>query len=110
MNDQHELRRDGQEGATKLNLMPQGPQNDPVRRAARREMDTLTAAPAGSQFNRTYMDQEIAMHQQVIQLTADLRTQAQAPEVKDLIDKAHSVMLKHLGNAQTVEQKMTTTP
>lgn len=110
MDDHHELRRDGQEVATKLNLVPQAPQMDPVRRAARREMDTLQAAPAGSQFNRAYMEQEIAMHQQVIQLTTDLRAQAQAPEVKDFIDKAHSVLLKHLGNAQTVEQKLTTTP
>src|ERR1700675_2245138 len=32
MNDHHELRRDAQEVASKLNLIPQAPQNDPVRR------------------------------------------------------------------------------
>lgn len=109
MSDHHGLRRDGQDLVKTLNLIPQFPTTDPVQQLARKEIDVLQATPAGSNFNQVYIEQEITLHQQVLQLTTELRAQAKEQALKDLLDKASGVFLKHLGAAQTLQQKLATT-
>jgi putative membrane protein len=72
MGEHHALRVQGQQLAKKLNLTPQPPANDPVKTAASAEMAALKAAPKGRQFDRTYIEQEVAIHKAVLDLAEQL--------------------------------------
>jgi putative membrane protein len=106
MEDHHDLRAKGQETARKMNLTPASPGVDPVARAAQKEMKALKEAPAGAQFDRTYIEQEIAMHQQVIYLATQLQASAQDKELRDLVKDALPVLQKHLEKAQELQKKL----
>ncbi len=106
MSEHHALRVQGQRIAKQLNLTPQPPPNDPVRPAAEQEMEVLRSTPKGPQFDRTYIDQEIAIHKAVIDLAGQARAAAQNDELKKLIDQASPFLQKHLERAEEIQKKL----
>ncbi len=106
MGEHHALRLQGQQLAKKLNVTPQLPANDPLKPAAEAEMAALKAAPKGPQFDRTYIEQEIAIHKAVLDLAEQAHGAAQNQELKALIEQAKPVIEKHLERAEEIQKKL----
>jgi putative membrane protein len=106
MGEHHALRAAGQQLAKKLNVTPQPPADDPVQPLAKSEMAALRAAPKGPEFDRTYIDQEIAAHKAVLDLVDKAHDQAKNEELKALIEQAKPVIEKHLAKAEEIQKKL----
>lgn len=107
MGEHHALRVQGQQLAQRLNVTPEPPAADPLKPAAESEMAALKAAPKGAQFDRTYIDQEVAAHKLVLDVAAKGHAAAQNEELKKLIEQAKPVIEKHLDRAQAIQKKLT---
>jgi putative membrane protein len=106
MGEHHALRAQGQQLAQRLKVTPQPPANDPVQAAATSEMAALRAAPKGPQFDRTYIDQEVAIHKAVLDLAEKAHESAQNQELKALIEQAKPVIEKHRDRAEEIQKKL----
>jgi putative membrane protein len=106
MSEHHALRKQGQELAKKLNVTPAPPANDPVKPLAESEMTALNSAPKGPEFDRVYIEQEIAAHKAVLDLAKNAEGQAQNEQLKALIEQAKPVIQKHLDQAEAIQGKL----
>ena len=106
MNEHHALRAQGQQLAQQLNLTPQPPANHPLQALAQSEMAALQAAPKGPQFDRTYIDQEIAAHKAVLDLAKKAHDEADNEQLKKLIEQAQPVIERHLEVAEDLQKKL----
>jgi putative membrane protein len=106
MGEHHALRLQGQQLAKKLNVTPEPPASDPLKPAAEAEMAALRAAPKGAQFDRTYIEQEVAIHKAVLDLAGQAHGAAQNQQLKALIEKARPVIEKHLQQAEALQKKL----
>jgi len=106
MGEHHALRAQGQQLAQRLNLTPEPPPSDPLKPAAESEMAALKAAPKGAQFDRTYIEQEIAAHKLVLDVAQKGHDAAQNEELKKLIEQAKPVIEKHLKQAEEIQKKL----
>ena len=106
MGEHHALRAQGQQLAQRLNVTPASPANDPLKPAAESEMAALKAAPKGAQFDRAYIDQEIAAHKLVLDVAEKGHGAAQNEELKKLIEQAKPVIEKHLERAEEIQKKL----
>jgi putative membrane protein len=106
MGEHHALRAQGQQLAKQLNVTPQPPANDPVKPLAESEMAALRAAPKGAQFDRTYIDQEVAAHKAVLDLAKKAHDEADNEELKKLIEQAQPIIEKHLEMAEDLQKKL----
>jgi putative membrane protein len=108
MTEHHALRKQGRDLAKQLKLTPEPPANDPVTPLAQQETQALQSAPKGAEFDRTYIDQEVAAHQAVLDLVKQAHDQADNEQLKALIGKAQPVIEKHLDMAKQLQQKLQT--
>ena len=106
MADHHQLRQQGQDLAKKLGVTPEPPANDPVTALEKQVTDALQAAEKGADFDRTYIQQEIAAHQAVLDLANQGHQSADNAELKALIEKARPLIENHLRQAQEIEKKL----
>jgi putative membrane protein len=106
MGEHHALRAAGAQLAKKLNITPQPPANNPVQALATSEMAALRAAPKGPEFDRTYIEQEIAAHKAVLDLAEKSHDQAKNEELKALIEQAKPVIEKHRDMAEDIQKKL----
>jgi putative membrane protein len=106
MADHHRLRLEGQQVAKKANITPSAPANDPVAPLAQQETSVLDSTPAGSQFDRAYIDQEVAAHRAVKDLLERSEGEAENPDLKAAIGKARPVVDHHLKEAEKLQQKL----
>ena len=106
MSEHHALRKQGADLAKKLGVTPEPPANDPVTALAQQETQALQSAPKGAEFDKTYIDQEVTVHEAVLDLAGKAHDQAKNPELKALIEKAKPVIEKHLDQAKQLQQKL----
>jgi putative membrane protein len=106
MADHHRLRQQGADLAKKLGVTPQRPADDPITPLAHQEMDALKAAEKGLDFDRTYIQQEIAAHQVVLDLADEAQEAAGNAELKALIEQARSLIENHLKQARAIEKEL----
>jgi putative membrane protein len=106
MREHHALRAQGQQLAKRLNLTPQPPADDPLKPAAQSEMAALKGASKGAQFDRTYIEQEVAIHKAVLDLAGKAHDQTQNEDLKKLIEQAKPVIEKHLDRAEQIQKKL----
>jgi putative membrane protein len=106
MAEHHALRVEGQGLAKQLKLTPKPPERDPLAGYTRNEMVALQKTPKGAEFDRTYIDNEVAIHQAVLDFANQARVTTQTPELKELIQKAIPVIQKHLEQAQAVQKQL----
>lgn len=107
MSDHHALRLQGQQLAKKAQITPSPPADDPVAPLAKTETDALGSTPKGAQFDRTYIDQEVAVHRAVKDLLAKSKDAAENDQLKDLIGKAQPIIQKHLDEAEKLQKQLT---
>ena len=106
MSEHHALRKQGADLAKQLKVTPEPPANDPVTPLAQQETQALQSAPKGAEFDKTYIDQEVAAHQAVLDLANQAHDQADNDQLKALIEKAKPVIEKHLDQAKQLQQKL----
>ena len=104
--DHHKLREAGQSVAKKENLAPQAPANDTLATAAAKMQDNLTSMAKGKDWDKAYIDNEVAVHQSVLNLLQTASTAAQDTSLKALITKAQPTIQAHLTKAQSIQSKL----
>jgi putative membrane protein len=106
MRDHHALRKAGQDAAKKENLAAAPPSNDTLATASQKWADSLNAMPAGADWDKAYIDHEVAAHQAVQALLMTAVSAAQDTVLKALIVKAQPTIDAHLKKAQDVQAKL----
>jgi putative membrane protein len=107
MSEHHALRVAGEELAKSLGITPKPPERDPLAGYVHNEMDALQKTAKGPEFDRTYIDHEVSIHQAVLDFANQARVTTQTAELKDLIQKAAPVITKHLEQAQEIQKRLT---
>ncbi|HEY9016625.1 MAG TPA: DUF4142 domain-containing protein, partial [Gemmatimonadales bacterium] len=100
------LRKAGQDLAKQLGVEPKPPEKDPLAPYVASEMKALQTAK-GAEFDRTYIDNEVTIHQAVLDLANQARVTTQTPQLRDLIEKAIPVIRKHLDQATALQKQLT---
>lgn len=106
MRDHHTLRKDGQGLAEKLKIIPEASANDNSKAQYDKTMATLNGATKGKDFDRAYIDNEVAAHEQVLQALVDGMAAAQSAELKNFIQKAAPKIQSHFDMAKPLQEKM----
>jgi putative membrane protein len=106
MSEHHALRVQGQQLAKQLGVEPKAPEHDPLAPYVASEMKTLQSTPKGAEFDRTYIENEVSVHQAVLDLANQARVTTQTPQLRDLIQKAIPVIRKHLDQAQSIQKQL----
>jgi putative membrane protein len=107
MSEHHALRLEGQQLAKKLGVEPKAPEKDPLAPYVAAEMKSLQSTPKGAEFDRVYIDNEVTIHQAVLDLANQARVTTQTAELRQLIEKAVPVIRKHLDQAMALQKQLT---
>jgi putative membrane protein len=107
MSEHHALRQQGQQLAKQLGVEPKLPERDPLAPYVASEMKALQSTPKGAEFDRTYIDNEVTIHQAVLDLANQARVTTQTAQLRDLIEKAIPFIRKHLDQAQEIQKQLT---
>jgi putative membrane protein len=108
MKDHHELRIKGEEVAKKLGVTPKQPEKDPVAGYVNAELNALLKAKKG-EFDQLYIDNEVTVHQAVLDAANMARVSASSPELKELIQNTIPVIQGHLAQAQAIQKRFGST-
>lgn len=106
MRDHHALRKMGQDLAKKLNVTPAMPANNNSEAADKAWVDSLNSMAKGAAWDKSYIDHEVAVHQQVLSTLHTAEGAAQNAELKSLITKAIPTIDSHLKKAQDIQSKL----
>jgi putative membrane protein len=106
MGEHHALRMQGEQLAKQAGITPSAPANDPVAPLAQQETSTLQSTAKGAQFDKAYIDQEVAVHRAVKDLLSQSESAAENDQLKALIKKAQPVIQKHLDRAEALQKKL----
>jgi len=104
--EHHLLRKQGQDLATKIDLTPAAPSGDTLLTSSQRWADSLNAMPKGVEFDRAYIDHEVAAHQAVQSLLQTAASSAQDTSLKALITKAQPTIDAQLKRARHIQSKL----
>jgi len=110
MRDHHALRKAGQDLAKKLNVTPAPPANDTLPAAAQRASDTMNGMAVGVEWDKAYINGEVAVHQSVLALLQNAQGAATDTSLKALITKAIPNIEAHLKKAQDIQSKLNSAP
>jgi putative membrane protein len=106
MTEHHALRQQGQDLAEQLGVTPAPPASNPLQPLVEGERAALESTPKGAEFDRVYIEQEIAAHKAVLDLAENAGSQAQNEQLKALIDQAKPVIEKHLEQAEKIQGEL----
>jgi putative membrane protein len=106
MAEHHAMRVQGQALAKKLGITPKPPERNPLAGYVKNEMDALQKTPKGAEFDRTYIDHEVSVHQAVLDFANQARVSTPTAELRSLIEQAIPVVRKHLEQAQEIQKKL----
>jgi putative membrane protein len=106
MSEHHALRAQGQALAKQLGVTPKLPEKDPLAPYAASEAKALQTTKKGPEFDRTYIDNEVSVHQAVLDFANQARVTTQTAQLRDLIQKAIPVIQKHLDQAQAIQKQI----
>lgn len=106
MGEHHAMRVQGQQLAKQLGVTPKPPERDPLAGYTRNEMNALQKTAKGAEFDRTYIDNEVSIHQAVLDFANQARVTTQTAELRDLIEKAVPIVKRHLDQAQEIQKKL----
>jgi putative membrane protein len=110
MRDHHMLRQKGLALVKKDSITPQMPPGDTLEASAKRMMDNMTAMPKGAAWDKAYIDNEVAVHQSVLNLLQTAQNSATNADLKALITEAIPAVQGHLTKAQSIQSKLASAP
>lgn len=106
MSEHHALRQAGVQLAKELKVAPAPPEHDPIAGYTRNEAAALQKTPKGAEFDQTYIDHEVAVHQAVLDFANMARVTTKTPQLKELIEKAVPILRKHLEQAEAIQKQI----
>ena len=104
--DHHALRKQGEDLAKRLKVTPEAPSNDDSQASYDKTMSMLNGAAKGKDFDKAYIDNEVAYHMAVLQTVVAAMHVVQNAELKNLIQKAAPSIQGHLDLAESIQAKM----
>jgi putative membrane protein len=105
--DHEAVRQLGRDLAKKLGVTPTPPADDASAKAHAQAMATLRAKKHGADFDRAYMQHEVAFHQAVIDaIQTTLLPAIQNEELKALVVKVAPAFQAHLLAGQRLEKEL----
>ncbi|HEY9227704.1 MAG TPA: DUF4142 domain-containing protein, partial [Gemmatimonadaceae bacterium] len=90
----------------KQNITPMPPTGDTLPAAAQRMSDNLNAMPKGADWDKTYINGEVAAHQAVLAMLQTAQTATGDTALKALIVKTTPTIEMHLKKAQDISSKL----
>ena len=106
MQEHHALRADGDGVVKALSLTPRLPATDPLGPVAEDEMVALRANPRGPQFDRAYVEKEIATHQSMKDFAEQAKRATPSDRIRSFIDRAMPVIERHLERARALQARI----
>ena len=106
MRDHHALRAAGQDFSKKNNITPQPASNDTTLQHASKMADSLNAQARGAEWDKAYINGEIAMHESVLATAQTALGATQNADLKALIQKAAPNVQAHLDHAKQIQSKL----
>jgi putative membrane protein len=104
--DHHESHVKGMKLAKSLKITPQASTDNPISTTVQKDAATLEATPKGQEFDRVYMEQQVAMHQQVIEFSNQAKQTTKNEQIRAFIDENAPVLQRHLQRAQEMQQSL----
>lgn len=104
--DHHQLRRDGQALATRLGIAPSPPPGDTAQAHFDKTTATLNGISRGRDFDKAYIDHEVAYHRNVLETATSAMSLAENAELRNMIQKAAPAILAHLDRAQAIQGQL----
>lgn len=92
--------------AKSLNISAKPSNDDPISKTVTRDSTTLVSTPAGEQFDRTYIEQQIAMHKQVMAFAKQAEQSTTNAQIKQHIQETSPVLQRHLQRAEEIQQSL----
>ena len=93
--------------AKKLNLTPEESPTSKSLKAGGDKMMTKLKGLSGAQFDKAYVDNEVAYHEQVLgAVDKTLIPNAQNAELKSLLESARPVFVSHLNHAKELQASL----
>ena len=105
--EHHALRVAGLDFAKKQNITPEPPAGDNSKVEAAAYIKSLNDTPKGAAWDKSYIDHEVTVHEQVLKTATEAKTATQNADLKALIDKAAPVVQHHLDRAKEIQKKLT---
>jgi putative membrane protein len=106
--DHRQMQAQGDQVAKAISVTPQPPANDSLAAHVQQEQSQLSSLAKGPDFDRAYINDQVADHQTVLAMLNQFDTQAQAPQLKTLIEKAIPKVQSHLDRAQKLQSTLGT--
>jgi putative membrane protein len=104
--DHGALRKRGLDLAQQLNVTPQPPTTDTSARAHEATMARLNSMAAGRNWDRSYIDHEVQMHEQVLATAQHALVSATNQDLQALIRQATPNIQAHLDRAREIQQRL----
>lgn len=101
--DHQQLRTQLQALVRRLSITPSAPAGDTTQARIDRTMARLNGVGRGRDFDKAYIDHEVAYHKAVLEALIVGMNAAQSAEVQNLIQKAAPVIQGHLDLAQSIQ-------
>ncbi len=112
ISEHHALREKGLELARRpTGALPPWPKAeppavDPFKPAVDNATNALNSTPKGAAFDSTYVANEVAIHQAVLDWATNAAAQTQHQELKGLLTSTAPVIRKHLDQARSIQGKL----
>lgn len=106
MRDHHALRAAGEALAKRLSVTPTPPPGDTLPAQTQKVAAMLASTAKGKDFDKAYIDHEVEMHKNVLEVAIRGMTAAQSTELKNMIQKAAPVIQIHLDKVQSIQRDM----
>jgi putative membrane protein len=104
--DHHTLRQQGQDLARRLAIQPTPPAGDSLPAKFENAVSKLSAAAKGRDFDKAYIDHEVAAHREVLAMAVSAMSATRNSEIKNLIQKAAPVIQAHLDKAESIQKNL----
>lgn len=104
--DHHTMRQQGQDLSKRLAIQLIPPAGDSLPAKLDGALSKLTAAAKGRDFDKAYIDHEVAAHREVLTMVVSAMSATQNSEIKNLIQKAAPIIQAHLDKAEAVQKNV----
>lgn len=104
--DHHNLRQQGQALAKRLAIQPAAPPGESLPAKLGNALSKLTAAAKGRDFDKAYIDHEVAAHRELLTLATSAMSATRNSEIKNLIQKAAPIIQAHLDKAVAIQKNL----
>ena len=103
MREHHSLRAEGERVARRLRVVPELPPGDQSEAEMEEILRLLNATTRGRDFDKAYVDHEVAYHLDVLETAVTSMQMARAAEVQAYIQKLAPILQRHLDRAQQLQ-------